>query len=238
MLGACQMGSPPDCADGNACTLDSCIAAAGGCVNVLIDRDGDGQAPDSLGACGHDCDDADPDVYGPPDSHADPCDGKDNDCDGRVDEDGPVTWYADCDGDGYAPMGATSRMGCAEPPRDGTGCPGGGGSWTTRAPTDARSIDCNDANRDVNPGQTEWQTEPIPGAPPASDFDYNCDGTEEMRWRNRGTCQNTPITRCLVRPGWLRAVPACGEEGLYLVGCVPAGGRCVAHTEVRTQACR
>src|SRR5690606_23930018 len=52
----CNAGSPPVCNDNNACTTDSCDAASG-CVNTLIDNDGDGHASTSLGACGTDCND-------------------------------------------------------------------------------------------------------------------------------------------------------------------------------------
>ncbi len=48
-----------DCNDGNACTRDVCDVSAH-CSSALIDEDGDGFAPASLGSCGHDCDDKNP----------------------------------------------------------------------------------------------------------------------------------------------------------------------------------
>ena len=37
-----RINTPTDCDDGNACTVDSCDAAAGGCLNVPLDcGDGD-----------------------------------------------------------------------------------------------------------------------------------------------------------------------------------------------------
>ncbi|MFT5459769.1 MAG: hypothetical protein ACI9K2_006284, partial [Myxococcota bacterium] len=85
-------------------------------VGFFLDRDEDGHgagvdvvfdciAPDGRAAGNLDCDDRDPDVH--PDA-SEVCDGEDNDCDDRVDEDDPsldlstmYTWYVDVDGDGY-----------------------------------------------------------------------------------------------------------------------------------------
>lgn len=59
--------SPPSCDDNIPCTTDSCdpnaAAGKGACVHVLIDADKDGFAPASLGPCGSDCDDDDPDSF-------------------------------------------------------------------------------------------------------------------------------------------------------------------------------
>jgi len=49
--------SDADCDDGNACTRDACDFASHRCSSTLIDADGDGYAPSSLGACGRDCHD-------------------------------------------------------------------------------------------------------------------------------------------------------------------------------------
>lgn len=86
---------------GNGCfvIIPGISAANGGCA----DRDGDGYY-DQQG-CGTpvDCDDNDPTVYpGAPEVCGD---GKDNDCDGEVDNDPDVAahinWYRDADGDGW-----------------------------------------------------------------------------------------------------------------------------------------
>ncbi|MBL8618246.1 MAG: hypothetical protein JNM72_21715 [Deltaproteobacteria bacterium] len=93
------------------------------------DRDGDswGTLAETVEACAPpagyadrtgDC--ADDDAAVSP-SAAEVCDGQDNDCDGDIDEDGLLSWYADGDGDGYgagastlaceAPLGAVSTDG-------------------------------------------------------------------------------------------------------------------------------
>ena len=295
--GRCAAGTSPDCDDENACTVDTCVPGSG-CVNLLLDRDGDGQASTTLGACGTDCDDARSDVHvGAPDT----CDGVDNDCDGTTDEDEWViwyvdcdgdgfaasgaatmgacdgappgdatgcpggagswtatppeagttdcddsrssiyegapetcdsldndcdgatdedlavyTWYADCDGDNYAAAGAAVMDWCAEPDASLTGCPGGGGRWTIRAPG-ANTTDCNDANGSVHPGQRDWFTEPIPGASAIVDFDYDCSGTEE-RFVGAGGCDTTP-RGCRIRRGFIGSLPECGETGTRVDWC-------------------
>jgi len=89
---------PIGCDDGDVCTLDSCDPAAGGCVlERAVDADHDGfigKAPDGVPAtCGGiDCDDTDPNVHP---GAAEACDGKDNDCNGNVD-----------DGAAYTPLGS------------------------------------------------------------------------------------------------------------------------------------
>ena len=103
--GAC-MGVPFNCDDGDPCTRDSCDPHVG-CVHVYDpncggcpDYDGDG-----FPGCQGDCDDTDPTVHpGAPEL----CDGRDNNCNGRVDEGFPDTdqdgipdcWDQDSDNDG------------------------------------------------------------------------------------------------------------------------------------------
>ena len=70
-----------DCADTDACTTnEACDPASSVCLYKVLDKDGDGHPPPVCG--GDDCDDSSPTVFpGAPEL----CDGKDNDCDGVVD---------------------------------------------------------------------------------------------------------------------------------------------------------
>jgi len=104
--------------------------------------DNDGVAP----GCG-DCNDNDAAIYT---GNSEICDdGKDNDCDGTVDN-GITIWWVDCDGDGYAAANATSQTACMKPAGSLTGC---NGTWTTRNPS--ANADCRDDEPNVNPGATE-----------------------------------------------------------------------------------
>lgn len=241
--GACAAGTAPSCDDASACTADSCQEAGAMCRHALVDADHDGQAPTSLGTCGTDCNDADPTVHA---GAIDVCgDGIDNDCDGHIDEGGLTTYYADCDNDSYAATGATGIDSCVQPNTSLTGCTGPG-HWTTRAPVvgDTSTSDCNDRNATVNGGQMTYQTTAIPGAPAASDFDYNCDGIEMRQYPAAGSCsRSSPTSRCLYTPGWQlngdAGVPMCGATGAYITGCTMA--LCQPVTIIgmqRRQACR
>jgi hypothetical protein len=77
----CQFLEPTFCDDGDACTDDRCVDAAGGCVHEPRDQDDDGHGDAACG--GDDCDDTDPSVGAPADES---CNGLDDDCDGAVDE--------------------------------------------------------------------------------------------------------------------------------------------------------
>ncbi len=118
------------------------------------DGDGYGDLLDPTLACtlpaGHttdytDCDDSD-DERKP--GLAEWCDGKDNDCDGIVDEDVTDTFYADDDGDNYGDAGDTTEA-CAAP-----------AGYTSDA------TDCDDTNWAINPGATEF----------CNGIDEDCDG--------------------------------------------------------------
>jgi hypothetical protein len=79
----CRPGSVRDCSDVLTCTIDTCIEATRSCTHVLRDADGDG-VPDGHCMDGGDCDDHDPSVFP---GHPEVCgNGKDDNCDGRVDE--------------------------------------------------------------------------------------------------------------------------------------------------------
>jgi uncharacterized protein (TIGR03382 family) len=98
---------------------------------TTVDADGDGYPSSS------DCDDSDPSVYP---GATERCNGKDDDCDGTVDEPDAVdaaTWYADDDGDGYGDPLVTTRA-CDEP-----------------SGYVADATDCWDASSAVHPGATE-----------------------------------------------------------------------------------
>jgi len=112
------------------------------------DADGDGwglpgsQRPACGKPAGHvqrgeDCDDASPSIH--PGS-TEVCNGRDDDCDGQLDEDDAddaITWYADGDGDGFGQRGS-SRDACYAP-----------------AGFVPSSSDCDDADPQVNPQARE-----------------------------------------------------------------------------------
>jgi len=87
------------------------------------DSDGFGYTSYSVVSCegtdgyvedGSDCDDNDAAVHPEADEY---CNGKDDDCDGDVDEETALdasTWYADTDGDGYGD-GSASIVDCEQP---------------------------------------------------------------------------------------------------------------------------
>ncbi len=131
-----------------------------------VDADGDG-----FGA-NQDCNDGNAAVNP---AAAEICDGIDNDCDGRVDEDDAVdaaTWYPDADADGYGDADAATKA-CVAPDghiADGTDCDDSDASLNQDdADADGYSScegDCDDANAAFNPGASSDG--------PLSDYD--CDG--------------------------------------------------------------
>lgn len=109
--GRCRRGEPPACDDDDPCTEDLCreegADGPAGCYHpevVVADADRDGYFV--LGACGDDCDDADPRVNP---GATEVCNGIDDDCDLRVDE-----------GASYTPEGDERRL-TFDPSADGAG---------------------------------------------------------------------------------------------------------------------
>lgn len=79
----CVAGPVVTCQDGNVCTIDRCVEATRSCERTVRDSDGDGD-PDDHCVPNRDCDDTDPTVSS---LHAEICGNfKDDNCDGRVDE--------------------------------------------------------------------------------------------------------------------------------------------------------
>jgi len=139
-LAACEPGEKPVDSD----TIPEDTQA------TFVEDDGDGFPPDE------DCDDHDGAVYPGADEL---CNGKDDDCDGLIDEDDAVdagTWYADADGDGYGDP-AVSVLAC-EQPEDHV----------------EDDTDCDDADAAVNPGAEDL----------CDDLDDDCDGEidEDAEW--------------------------------------------------------
>jgi len=121
------------------------------------DADGDGYgvgtvtrlactAPTGYASESGDCDDSDPAAF--PDA-TETCNGKDDNCNGAIDDNAKTTFYADSDGDGY---GDSVR------PADACAAP-------TGYVTD--NSDCNDADRNTHPGALEV----------CDGRDNNCDAT-------------------------------------------------------------
>lgn len=226
----CQSGAALVCDDGDNCTADSCEPATG-CLNALIDADGDGFAPASLGTCStrpgssRDCDDDDESRYpGAPEL----CNARDDDCDSSVDESGTdLECFRDADGDGY-PNPAIRVLGCS--------CPTG----YIVARSDGRT-DCADTVPEANPGQTEYRTVGYMRGASVS-FDWNCDGMETDLLGNQvgaPTCATTSPGSGVCRPydpAWV-ALPPCAGGGTIAI-CRGGTVRCDPATMTYTRTCR
>ncbi|MCB9762038.1 MAG: putative metal-binding motif-containing protein [Alphaproteobacteria bacterium] len=141
---------PEDCANDDPATspgaawLDSETAC-------MTDADGDGYgaaAPHAGAQPGTDCDDSDASVHP---AAVEVCDGRDADCDQRVDEGTEEgTWYRDDDGDGFGGE-ADPTLACGDAERE---------------PVTATPGDCDDADTQVHPDAAEV----------CNLIDDNCDG--------------------------------------------------------------
>jgi cysteine-rich repeat protein len=211
------------CDDGNNASGDGCQADCSfTCTGANLDADGDGHAATSLGTCGTDCDDTNPAIYP---GAVELCDLLDNDCDGESDED-DLTWYVDCDDDGFAASTDSSVVSCDEPTTE-PGCAGGG--WTTLRPIDAATTDCADGDANRFPGQSLYFTTahtPSASGDSARFGGYNCDGIAQY---DRSRTTNVSATAscspgsifgnliCLGSNGWTTTASSvsCGFSGTY-----------------------
>lgn len=98
-------------------------------VSHEIDEDGDGFVP-----ADGDCDDGDPTINP---GAEEVCDGRDNDCNGEIDEGAAQTFYADADGDGFGDARVAVEA-CVPPDNYVAG-----------------GTDCDDDNAAIYPGATE-----------------------------------------------------------------------------------
>jgi hypothetical protein len=141
----CKLGA--GCVQGDVCaTTDQCVQKLGGdackanifcdpatsvCMYATLDKDGDGHPPVVCG--GDDCDDSDPNVYpGAPEV----CDGKDNDCNGSIDEGASASCPAasTCQGGACTCAAASQCNGvCVDLQTDGAHC----GSCANACPSGA-----------------------------------------------------------------------------------------------------
>jgi hypothetical protein len=100
------------------------------------------------------------------------CDGKDNDCNGAID-DRPIdgaSWYHDGDGDGHVSPTAAPTVACASP----------GPGWLKNPPRD----DCNDADPTIFGGQVER----------CDGIDNNCNGVPDEGFTWNGLAVGSPCT--------------------------------------------
>jgi len=150
---------------------------------TFVDEDGDGFSADE------DCNDSDAGVSP---GQVELCDGLDNNCDGRIDEDVTSPFFADTDGDGFGDP-ATEVQRCAPEP----------GEVTT-------FDDCDDGDALV-----------YPGAPEVCDgADQDCDGVDDNGVMNVFYNDNdddgfgdptTPVEACELPPGAVENADDCDD---------------------------
>jgi cysteine-rich repeat protein len=221
----CETTGPLDCDDESPCTSDSCHTVDG-CVNALIDGDGDGHASTTLGACGDDCEDDDATSFaGAPELCEAAAPFIDNDCDPSTPNPSASLWYIDCVEDSFSTTTAASTMSCEVPAAQG-GC-----GWTSRVPVtgDPSTVDCNDANASMFPGQTAYFTSPHACSGCSGDdrfASYDCNEVVNRQVAstpfNVSTTASCRVSNLLGRlscsgsDGWTSTTePACGYTGTY-----------------------
>jgi hypothetical protein len=167
---------------------------ANGCKTYYQDEDNDGYGKFTAQSClcgpsgtfsalqGGDCDDDDNERYP---GNIETCDGKDNNCNGQLDEGVLKTWYVDEDKDSW---GATynQQEKCTKP-----------------VGFVAKAGDCNDFNAKINPSQGEA----------CNDIDDDCDGQIDNGLQKKTSYKDndgdgyasknaTSLVKCNVPVGW------------------------------------
>jgi cysteine-rich repeat protein len=215
---ACVAGTEPDCDDESDCTADSCDMVLG-CINDLIDADGDGYASETIGACGTDCDDDERQVNP---GRTELCgNATDDDCNPATSDAVNTVYYHDCDGDGYAATGAGNLASCAAPSTEPCG-PGSG--WTALPPTASR-IDCDDDDPARSPGEPDLCDGLENDCDTAVDEDVSpetCNGIDD-------NC-NSLIDEALTRNCYADGDGDGAGAGALLAVCPDSSGNCPSGT--------
>jgi hypothetical protein len=170
-------------------------------------RDVDGDGFDAVVVGGTDCDDNNAQVHP---GAVEVCNGINDDCDAKVDENNSVgctTFYLDADGDGYGTT--ASRCQCG---------PNAGSGYDV-----TNNTDCYDANVDARPGQTVFFYDDRGDG----SWDYNCDGVQTKQdaratvYQCEDYLQPTfpPTWGCNFTQGWEASAPGCGETENWGTGC-------------------
>ncbi|MCB9597173.1 MAG: hypothetical protein H6719_30900 [Sandaracinaceae bacterium] len=137
-----------------------------------------------------------------------------------------IACRVDADGDGFAQRDSDVVLECA--------CPEG------RSAAPDAPLDCGDGTPEAHPGQTDYFVTRFPndsGAVVVNSFDYDCDGTEELRPLVSGMCRLGLAGSCPAEEGpwmydpsttecdhlvqWARCETDCSSTilGMQQVGC-------------------
>jgi hypothetical protein len=124
-------------------------------------------------------------------------------------------YYLDADKDGFGSTPLT-KVACAAPP------------GYVETPED-----CDDANPEVNPGQTNYF---VQASGSIMGYDYNCSGKEEKHFLSLINC-TTAGPSCKAQ-GWVDQVPDCGQSGTF-IACEKVSSICgPGPAQEQQQACQ